>query len=157
MHNAILSKIEHLQDVTGFRGLHTEMSFEDYLDTVRSDPKVARTAFQRVYDMIVSYGQEEYSRNRETFVHYNFFDDPFENGKDAVFGLDKPLMELVRTFRSAARRYGTERRVLLLHGPVGTAKSTIVRLLKKGLEAYTRTEAGRLYTFYWQMEDGQRM
>jgi serine protein kinase len=155
MHNAILSKIEHLQDVTGFRGLHAEMSFEDYLDTVRDDPKVARTAFQRVYDMIVSYGQEEYSRNRETFVHYNFFDDPFENGKDAVFGLDKPLMELVRTFRSAARRYGTERRVLLLHGPVGTAKSTIVRLLKKGIEAYTATDAGRLYCFYWRPDDGE--
>ena len=155
MHNAILSKIEHLQDVTGFRELHAEMSFEDYLDTVRNDPKVARTAFQRVYDMIVSYGQEEYSRNREMFVHYNFFDDPFENGKDAVFGLDKPLMELVRTFRSAARRYGTERRVLLLHGPVGTAKSTIVRLLKKGIEAYTATDAGRLYCFYWRPDDGE--
>jgi serine protein kinase len=40
--------------------------------------------------MIISYGSEEYTRNRETLIHYNFFDDPFENGRDAVFGLDKP-------------------------------------------------------------------
>ncbi len=155
--NTLLAKIEQMQDTTGFRSLHWEGSFEDYLEIVRNDPKVARAAFQRIYDMIVSYGYDEYTRIRETLVHYRFFDDPFENGKDAVFGLDKPLMELVRIFQSAARRYGTERRVLLLHGPVGTAKSTVVRLLKKGLEAYTRTNAGRLYSFYWLPDDGERM
>ncbi|MBI3762473.1 MAG: serine protein kinase [Chloroflexi bacterium] len=153
----LLSKIESLQDVAAFRGLHWEGTFEEYLEVVREDPNVARAAFQRIYDMIVSHGYEDYTHHRETLAHYRFFDDLVEHGKDAVFGLDKPLMELVRVFQSAARRYGTERRVLLLHGPVGTAKSTIVRLLKKGLEAYTRTDAGRLYSFYWQPDDGERM
>jgi serine protein kinase len=155
--SAILSKIEQLQDLTNFRNLYWEGGFEEYLELVRQDPKIARTAYQRLYDMIMSYGCEEYRRNRETLIHYNFFDDPFENGKDAVFGADKALMELVRVFQSAAHRYGTERRVILLHGPVGTAKSTIVRLLKKGMEHYSRTEDGRLYTFFWQPEDGERM
>jgi len=154
---SILTKIQVLQDQEQYRGLHWEGSFEDYLELVRKEPRVARTAYQRIYDMIVSYGSTEYTRNRDELVHYHFFDDPFEDGKDAVYGLDKPLMELVRIFQSAARRYGTERRVLLLHGPVGTAKSTIVRLLKKGLEAYSRTEEGKLYTFYWQPDDGERM
>jgi serine protein kinase len=154
---SILSKIEQIQDVSGFLDLHWEGSFEEYLEIVRQDPKVTRSAYQRIYDMLVSYGYEEYSRNRESLIHYRFFDDPFENGRDAVFGLDKPLMELARIFQSAARKYGTERRVLLLHGPVGTAKSTIVRLLKKGLEAYSRTDEGRLYTFYWLLENGERM
>jgi serine protein kinase len=154
---SVLSTIQQMQDTSSFRGLHWEGTFEDYLEIVREDPRVARTAFQRLYDMIVSYGHDEYTHHRETLIHYHFFDDPFEHGRDAVFGLDKPLMELVRIFQSGARRYGTERRVLLLHGPVGTAKSTIVRLLKKGLEAYTRTEAGRLYSFYWLPDDGERM
>ena len=154
---SILAKIGQLQDLEGFRDLHWEGSFEEYLEIIRQDPKVTRSAYQRLYDMLVSYGYEEYTRNREALVHYSFFDDPFDEGKDAVFGLDKPLMDLVRIFNSAARKYGTERRVLLLHGPVGTAKSTIVRLLKKGLEAYSRTTGGRLYTFYWIGEDGQRM
>jgi len=154
---SILSKIEQMQDTSGFRDLHWEGSFDDYLEIVRHDPRVARTAFQRLYDMILSHGHEDYTHHRETRVHYHFFDDSFENGKDAVFGLDKPLMELVRIFQSAARRYGTEKRVLLLHGPVGTAKSTIVRLLKKGVEAYTHTEAGRLYSFYWAADGEERM
>lgn len=154
---AILEQIKSMQDVDRFRDLHWEGSFEDYLEIVRQDPMVTRSAFQRLYDMIISHGYDEYSHHRETLIHYNFFDDPFENGKDAVFGIDKPLMDLVRIFQSAAHRYGTERRVILLHGPVGTAKSTIVRLLKKGLEAYSRSEEGKLYTYCWQPDEGERM
>jgi serine protein kinase len=157
VNHSILSKIEQMQDLNTFRDLHWEGSVDEYLEIIRQNPNVARTAYQRIYDMLVSYGFEEYTRNRETLLHYKFFDDPFENGKDAVFGLDKPLMELARIFHSAARGYGTERRVLLLHGPVGTAKSTIVRLLKKGLESYSRTDAGRLYTFYWLLDGNERV
>src|SRR5690606_6442123 len=47
--------------------------------------------------------------------------------------------------------YGTERRILLLHGPVGSSKSTIARLIKKGLEHYSRQEAGKLYTYAWRL------
>ena len=43
--------------------------------------------------------------------------------------------EIVNVFKSAALQYGSERRVLLMHGPVGSSKSTIARLLKRGLEA----------------------
>ena len=61
---------------------------------------------------------------------------PTIDGRDAVFGLDGPLWLLVNAFKSAAQGYGIEKRVLLLHGPVGSSKSTIARLLKKGLERY---------------------
>ena len=61
-------------------------------------------------------------------------------------------MNLVNILKSAAHGYGTERRVLLLHGPVGSSKSTIARLLKKGLERYSRTDEGRLFTFGWKEE-----
>jgi serine protein kinase len=67
-------------------------------------------------------------------------------------------MQLVHIFESAARQYGTEKRVLLLHGPVGSAKSTIVRLLKKGLEAYSKTDDGALYSLLWvNVPDQPRM
>jgi serine protein kinase len=153
----IVGLIERLQDITGFREQHWEGSLTEYLDIVRQNPRVTRSAYQRLYDMIMSYGFEEYTRNRETLIHYSFFDDPFENGKDAIYGMDRALMDLVQAFQSAARKYGTERRLLLLHGPVGSAKSTVVRLLKKGLEAYSRTDAGAVYSFVWELEGGERM
>jgi serine protein kinase len=63
-------------------------------------------------------------------------------------------MKMVNFFQSAALGYGTEKRVLLLHGPVGSAKSSVSRLLKKGLEHYSRTDEGALYTYEWIDEDG---
>ncbi|NLY92725.1 MAG: serine protein kinase, partial [Myxococcales bacterium] len=69
--------------------------------------------------------------------------------KDAIFGLDIPLMRLMHVLHAAAQGYGPEKRIILLHGPVGSAKSTIARLLKKGLEHYSRTPEGALYTYEW--------
>src|SRR5262249_23658581 len=70
------------------------------------------------------------------------------------YGLERPLMQLVNTFKSAAKCYGTERRVLLLHGPVGSSKSTIARLLKRGLEEFSRADEGMLFSFAWKGADG---
>lgn len=149
-----LERIRRRQDLEAYRALSWEGSFADYLGLLKKDPRPLRTSFQRVHDMILSYGVEEYTLFREKLLHYRFFEDPFEGGKDAIFGLDKPLMRLVATLKAAAHRLGPERRILLLHGPVGSAKSTIARLLKKGLEAYSRTEEGKLFTFYWKTKEG---
>ncbi|HET8946091.1 MAG TPA: serine protein kinase [Candidatus Polarisedimenticolia bacterium] len=148
----IVQTIARLQDLRGFRDQHWEGSFEDYLEIVRQSPKVTRTAFQRIYDMILAHGTREYHEYKKKIVHYNFFDDKEHGGADAVFGLDVPLMKLVNVFKSAAQRYGTEKRVLLLHGPVGAAKSTIVRRIKRGLEDYSRTPEGAAYSFVWVMD-----
>ena len=62
-------------------------------------------------------------------------------------------MRLVHVLKAASEGYGPEKRVILLHGPVGSSKSTIARLLKKGLEHYSTTPDGALYTFSWQNLD----
>ncbi len=141
--------VGELQNLDTYRELNWEGTFQDYIDIVTQEPRVTRSAYQRLYDMIMSYGTEEYVDSKKRITHYRFFDDPDAGGQDAVYGLDIPLMKMVNVFKSAARRYGTERRVILLHGPVGSSKSTIVRLLKKGFERYSRTHEGRLYTYSW--------
>jgi serine protein kinase len=146
---SMVAQIASLQDYDRYRDLCWEGSFEDYLAIVRERPQVTRNAFQRVYDMVISYGTEEYIDNKKKLIRYNFFRDEIEQGKDAVFGLDIPLMRLMNVLKAAAEGYGPERRVILLHGPVGSSKSTIARLLKKGLEAYSMTPEGALYTFRW--------
>jgi serine protein kinase len=152
--NLIYSLVEKEINLERFRELSWKGSFSDYLHAVVDNPRVIRNAYQRLFDMIQSYGTVEYKLHKESMVHYKFFDDPIGRGRDAVFGLDRPLMRLVGHLKSAAYSYGTERRVLLLHGPVGSAKSTIVRLLKKGLEEYARSPDGPLYAFRWRIDDG---
>jgi serine protein kinase len=129
-------------------------TFQDYLDLVRANPKITRNAFQRMYDMVIEAGTEEYIDFKKPVVRYKFFSDLKNGGKDAVFGLDVPIMKLVNVLKAAAMGYGTEKRVILLHGPVGSAKSTICRMLKKGIEEYSKIENGAMYTFEWIDEGG---
>src|SRR4051794_9556844 len=148
----LIARIASRQNLADYQKKHWSGSFAEYIDIVRRDPKVTRTAYQRVYDMILSHGTEEIVVNKEKLLRYKFFDDREYGGQDAIFGLDRTLMNLVNILKSAAHRYGTERRVLLLHGPVGSSKSTIARLLKKGLELYSRADEGALYTYGWREE-----
>ncbi|MFH1807226.1 MAG: serine protein kinase [Pseudomonadota bacterium] len=150
--DSMVSYISSLFDKKEYLDLHWEGTFEEYLRIIKDNPKITRSSFQRVYDMILSHGREEYMDSKKKLVRYPFFRDEENGGKDAIYGLDIPLMRLVSVFKSAAMNYGTERRVILLHGPVGSSKSTIARLLKKGLERYSRTAEGALYTYTWYFD-----
>ncbi len=113
-----------------------EGTFSEYLDIVRQRPQVAQTAHSRVYNMIISHGVEVDEQGNK---RYPFF-------SKELFGLDRAIERLVEEyFHSAARRLDVRKRILLLMGPVSGGKSTIVTLLKKGLEQYSRTEEGAVY------------
>jgi serine protein kinase len=101
--------------------------------------------------MILSYGSDAPAEG-ERPLHYRFFDDPVESGRDAIFGLEQPLADLVAHMRAAAHGLGAERRVLLLHGPVGSSKSTIARLLKRGLELVSRKPEGAVFSYRWKVD-----
>lgn len=110
-------------------------TFGQYIDLLRRDNTPAMTAHARVYDMIVSHGVEEKGGHKK----YKFFNSE-------IFGLDRTMEKLVEEyFHSAARRLDVRKRILLLMGPVSGGKSTIVTLLKKGLEQYSRTDRGAIY------------
>ncbi len=148
---SLMHMLGEIQDRKQFQQLNWRGTFVDYLELATNDPRVTRNAFQRIYDMIMSYGTEEFIDAKKRLIRYKFFSDASFDGDDAIFGLEIPLMRLVNFFKGAAKGYGTEKRVLLLHGPVGSSKSTIVRRLKKGLEHYSKTDVGALYTYDWHL------
>lgn len=112
-----------------------EGTFRDYLQIVAKTPEVAQLAHARIYNMVASAGVEETDFGKK----YNFFDSE-------IFGLDKTLERLVEEyFHSAAKRLDVRKRILLLMGPVSGGKSTLVTMLKRGLERYSQTDAGAVY------------
>src|SRR5262245_1461222 len=131
-----VAHLARLHNIEEYKTLNWEGTFDEHLAQVRQRPRGVRSAFQRVDDLVGAYGRHEYIDSRKKLLGDPFFQDEQNGGVDAVYGLDIPLMRLVNVFNSAAFGYGTEKRVLLLHGPVGSSKSTIARMLKKGLEAY---------------------
>src|SRR3954452_19867297 len=129
----LLSRLEEFRAAEA--QLAWEGTFADYYDQVLAEPALARLSHARVYDMIMAAGCETGVNDRK---HYKFFENE-------LFGMDKPLEQLVDYFASAARRLEVRKRILLLMGPVGGGKSTIVTMLKRGLEAYSRAEDGAVY------------
>lgn len=117
------------------RKLAWEGTFADYFEKVKQNPGVAQLSHARIFDMIMAQGVGTGSHGERT---YNFFSQD-------LFGLEKPLQHLVDYFNSSARRLEVRKRILLLMGPVGGGKSTIVTLLKRGLEEYSKSDAGAVY------------
>jgi serine protein kinase len=117
------------------RALGWEGTFAQYFEIATRQPAVAQLSHERIYNMIVAAGAET---NRLGEPRYKFFDNE-------IFGLDRPLQQIVEYFHSGAQRLEVRKRILLLMGPVGGGKSTIVSLLKRGMEAYTRAEVGATY------------
>jgi serine protein kinase len=150
----IISALRQQLNLSDYRKKHWEGTFDEYLDIVRENPMVTRSAYQRLYDMLLSHGTEEIYEQKEKITRFKFFTEFAALHGDSIYGLDRQLMNLVNTFKAAAKGYGTDRRVLLLHGPVGSSKSTIARLLKKGLEQYSRADDGMLFSFAWKNENG---
>jgi len=129
----LVKRLEEYRDRE--RGLQWEGTFAQYFEIATKKPEVGRLSHERIYHMIMDAGVET---NRNGEPHYNFF-------SQEIFGIEKPLQQIVEYFHSAAQRLEVRKRVLLLMGPVGGGKSTIVYLIKRGLEAYSRTEEGALY------------
>jgi len=132
--------VDFLRRLEEHRALEQQLAWEgtflDYLELVKKDPRICRLAHARIYDMIREAGVV---RRPDGTRSYEFF-------ARELFGLDRTLECLVEEYlHPAARRLDVRKRILLLMGPVSGGKSTIVNLLKRGLERYSRTPQGALY------------
>ncbi len=144
---ALLERLEaHRRDAAGRAWKGT---FAEYYEMSRRRPELCRLSHHRLYDMISApagptapdpgpAGEGPPAGPRPERADHPFF------GRE-LFGLHRSIEQISDYFAGAARRMEVRKRILLLMGPVGGGKSTIVSMLKRGLEAYTRTEAGALY------------
>ena len=116
-----------------------EGTFRDYFELIMQNPSVSKLSHARICDMVLSSGVEKINEgSRDEIVKYNFF-------SDELFGIEGPISKIVEYFKSAGQRLEVRKRILLLMGPVGGGKSTIVTMLKRGLERWSRTDNGAVY------------
>ncbi|CDM67041.1 PrkA family serine protein kinase [Pyrinomonas methylaliphatogenes] len=119
--------------------LRWEGTFRDYFELVVQNPKLAQLSHARINEMIHAAGVEKINEGtRDEIIRYNFF-------ARELFGIEESIQKIVEYFKSAAQRLEVRKRILLLMGPVGGGKSTIVNMLKRGLEEWTRTDQGAVY------------
>ncbi|MXR50785.1 serine protein kinase PrkA [Halovenus sp. WSH3] len=125
-------------------------SFDWYLEELQSDPKIARSAHQRIADMFDFYGTE-YDEDKGVVEYKLASEDPLDDGENTFYGrvIHEAIHEFVNKVKSGARGLGPERRILLLLGPVGSGKSDFDSQVRKYFEDYTTRDEGRMYTFRW--------
>jgi serine protein kinase len=81
-------------------------------------------------------------------IRWRLFDCPWDGGKDALMGQEEVQAAVYRLVSNFARE-GRTNRLILLHGPNGSAKSTFVACLQRGMEHYSTLDEGALYKFNW--------
>lgn len=123
------------------------LSFQEYLDEIARSPyERLRTAVQYCADMLEHFGRDEVESIGTKRSRYRIFDAPF--GGDPVYGQEQVQEQLARCVEGFAED-GWPDKLIMLTGPNGSSKSSLIDLIFRGLEAYSRTAEGALYRFNW--------
>ncbi len=124
-------------------------SFHEYLDEFLERPEShGRTAPRYLLDCLAFHGTEEVEGIGGSVTRWKLFDAPFDGGRDRLVGQEDVQRELQQALAGFARE-GRADKLLMLHGPNGSAKTTICELLFRGLESYSREPEGALHRFSW--------
>ena len=120
---------------------HEVLSFADYMEQFQETPfRHSRPTYEYILDMLKSYGKNEDGS-------YKLFQEEHSDSP-AVWGQKKVISNLVQNLENFSEE-GMNNKFILLVGPNGSSKSSIVRKLMRGLENYSATDEGMLYTFSW--------
>jgi serine protein kinase len=125
------------------------MSFAEYLNLVVSEPlRQLRSSTQYIVDCLDHYGTSMVKYPWGEVRRFHLFDAPWAGGEDRLFGQEPVQNAVYRVLRSFVQD-GRPNKLILLHGPNGSAKSTFIRCLGRGLEHYSTLDEGALYRFSW--------
>jgi serine protein kinase len=135
------------------------LSFGEYLDLVQANPRGhTRDSCRYLKDCMDFFGSYEVERPAANLKRWKLFDLEFglhNSGHQAELRLRDRLaghegaQESFYRILDGFEREGRANRLVLLHGPNGSAKSTFAACLMRGLEAYSDTDEGSLYRFSW--------
>ncbi len=132
-----------------FRVSQAVLSFDEYINEVMLKPRwYIRNCAQYFVDMVDSFGSYEVASSVKPLRRYKLFDAEFTGGEGRIFGQERIQHALVTHLRNFARS-GRVDKLLLLHGPNGSAKTSIVQAMSRAAEYYSTQEEGALYQFSW--------
>ncbi len=132
-----------------FKNSRSILSFDDYLAEVKKHPKRhLRNAAQYFWDVINFFGEYKVDLPTGSLRRYKLFDAEFNGYEGQVLGQERVQEELVRLIQNYVRS-GRIDRLILLHGPNGSAKTSLIQALVRAAEYFSHQDDGVLYRFNW--------
>lgn len=132
-----------------FRRARRLLSYSEYLQEVVREPDVhVRDAATWIKDMFDHFGETgvDYPWGEER--RFVLFDQDFPGGGDPLIGQEQVQCEFYEALRGFVRD-GRPRRMILLHGPNGSSKTTFVQSIMSAMEYYSSLDEGARYRFNW--------
>lgn len=127
--------------------LNEVLSFTEYLEKVKEQPWITRNTQQLIHDMIQLSGCEyKFIYGSPLKQKWNFFTDKEKVGDNIVFGQSKAKENLIEKFSNSAKGLEASKRLWILLGPPGSAKSRSMEAIKHALKAYSKSDEGMNYT-----------
>ncbi len=124
------------------------LSFGEYLKLFSSHPEhYARDSATYLRDCFDHFGSYKVSHFNGTHLRYRLFDGV--GGTQDVLVGHEPVQQAIYSALSTFVREGRPNRLILLHGPNGSAKSTLITCIMNALEAYSEVDEGACYRFSW--------
>lgn len=125
------------------------LSFEEYLNLFLQDPRgQSRNAAQYLRDVLDQFGTDSVGFPGGKIRRFKLFDG-LTGAPDIRVAGQEEVQNAIYRILGTFTRAGRINKLILLHGPNGSAKSTLVGALKAGMEEYSRTPAGALYRINW--------
>jgi predicted Ser/Thr protein kinase len=129
------------------------MSFSEfYAQFERKPEQFVRNSAQYLKDVFDHFGTAEVKTPRSglrgSVTRHRLFDVPFDGGRDRLVGQEEVQGRVYRVLANFVRE-GAVNKLILLHGPNGSAKSTFIACLARALEYYSNLDEGALYRFNW--------
>ena len=125
------------------------VSFREYFEEFAGDPRrYGRVAAAYVADCFDHWGTEQVERIGGAVTRWKLFDATFDGGRDPLVGQEEVQREFYQALKAFSRE-GRADKLIFLHGPNGSAKTTFCELVFRALECYSRVPEGSLHRFSW--------
>ena len=125
------------------------MGFGTYLNRFLGDPtQQCRGAAHYIRDTFDHFGVDKIVTPIGERRRFRMFDAESSGGMGRVAGQEQAQEAIYRLLNNFVRE-GRVNRLILLHGPNGSAKTSLIRAIVQGMEHYATTDAGALFRFRW--------
>jgi predicted Ser/Thr protein kinase len=129
------------------------LNYEEYITLFTENPVTqSRGSAQYLVDMLdhfeVSPTTHSFKNVGPNLRHFKIFDSAIDGVAPKIVAQEGVQNQIYRTLKSFAKQK-LNNKLILLHGPNGSSKSSMIHSLMAGMERYSQLPEGALYTLNW--------